>query len=287
MECPPHIHRGCWLSRCSSGIIAPDPSTSSPGCFCRSRHAAFSSSCRCWAPPNALFLICRVLRNEAQFVFFSGNRFVVHDFHATRPWYLPSEQLEAETSATSDDSMKYYPYKRFAASEFLQHVVPTTCLTHLRFLELVFPPYVPHGWPLDGHASVLDWRAMVGWIRGRINAPALTIRVVMVDASKGREAMNKDQGNRILEGYDRIISPLKDLARGSDLAALFVQPAYPWRWAPKTRRRIRKDGGRWLAKMEEDLKDRCENIPGQDVKSCNNAEPTRGVWQGWHDLYCP
>jgi len=50
------------------------------GCFCARRHAAFSLTCRCWAPPGpTLFLVCRTLCWEAQYVFFSGNRFIIHD----------------------------------------------------------------------------------------------------------------------------------------------------------------------------------------------------------------
>lgn len=49
------------------------------GCFCRRRHAAFSSSCRCWAPPTPLFLVCRALLEDARLVFFSQNLFVVSD----------------------------------------------------------------------------------------------------------------------------------------------------------------------------------------------------------------
>jgi hypothetical protein len=124
------------------------------------------SACNCWAPPTNLFLICRTLYRDAQFVFFSRNRFIVHDFHAGQPWDLPAEQLEppdstepgsTETGSTSTT----YPFERLAISEFLREVVPVHCLTYLRFLELVFPPYVPHGWPQAEHPAILDWVATV------------------------------------------------------------------------------------------------------------------------------
>jgi hypothetical protein len=56
-----------------------------PGGFCRRRHSAFTSTYHYWAPPTDLFLVCRVLRRDARFVFFSGNRFIAHDFYALMP----------------------------------------------------------------------------------------------------------------------------------------------------------------------------------------------------------
>ena len=189
--CPPHIHHGCQLSRCRSSEFVYKPgSVPAVGCFCRRRHAAFSLACHCWAPPTDLFLICRGLYQDAQFVFFSANRFIVHDFHATRTWDLPAAQVEPQHPNTESTARTpiYYPYERFAASEFLRDIVPTRCLADLRFLEFVFPPYVPEGWPQDGCAALLDWRATVDWIRGEsgINVPALTLRLAMADAISSR-----------------------------------------------------------------------------------------------------
>ena len=59
-------HHGCQFARC------PDAEFPADGCFCRHRHSAFSSECRCWAPPGpALFMVCRTLCEDAQLVFFS------------------------------------------------------------------------------------------------------------------------------------------------------------------------------------------------------------------------
>jgi hypothetical protein len=55
------------------------------GCFCRRRHAAFSLQCKCWAPPEPLFLVCRTLYQDSQLVFFSGNRIIVRDFRSDAP----------------------------------------------------------------------------------------------------------------------------------------------------------------------------------------------------------
>ncbi|KAL2200647.1 hypothetical protein P885DRAFT_66286 [Corynascus similis CBS 632.67] len=130
--CAPHIHHGCLISRCNyyaqDGLLY----TRSHGRFCRRRHGAASSTCTCWAPPSSLFLVCRALCRDAQFVFFSENHFTIRNFHAE----LPFENLRHHnTSPIATD----YPYGRLALSKFLRDVVPTHCLTILRFLELLLP----------------------------------------------------------------------------------------------------------------------------------------------------
>ena len=263
-RCPPYILTGCLLSRCRC-YLCPRPGPGlEHGCFCCHRHAASSSGCRCWAPPTGLFLICRALHRDAEFVFFSGNRFIVHDFDPTQPWALgggepvfepgpdPGSDISPEGAARAARACPY-PEKRFAASEFLRDVVPARCLPHLRFLELVFPPYDPL--PQNDHPAVLDWCATLDWVRDKIKAPALAIRFVMAEVysqavGPRHEALTKEAGREILNGYMRVIHPVKPLVRDDGLAGFYVQAAYPWRWTDKTRRRIRRYGGGWLAEAE-------------------------------------
>ncbi|KAK4233524.1 hypothetical protein C8A03DRAFT_19417 [Achaetomium macrosporum] len=294
------VHNGCRLSQCSVDYD-PDPNAAlSPGCFCRRQHAAFSVTCKCWAPPTDLFLICRALCWDAQFVFFSENRFIIYDYHALWPWDLPAVQLEPRNPG-SEITEKYYSYERFAASEFLRDIVPTHCLADLRFLELVFPPYEPHGWPHNNHAPVLDWRATLDWLRGKVNAPALIIRLVMADFHfdgynpvRHRKVLTENQGTGILKGYARVVEPqrvhgstrvmhpLKPLVREDGLAGFYVQAAYLWRWIEETGRKIRRHGWEWLVEQEQALKERCERyVRGQDsgLASCQKPEPRKSTWQ--------
>lgn len=286
--CPPHIHHGCQLRQCSDD---PDPCRFPPpvGCFCRRRHAAFSFTCNCWAPPTSLFLVCRLLYRDAQLVFFSGNRFVVHDVWAT-PSRAPSPIQDEPSTSTITRNKECYPYKRLAASDFLRNVVPADCLAHLRLLEIVFPPYLPHGWPLDEHPAMVDWRATVVWMRGKIDAPALTIRIVFADflgEVVGRRELSQDQGMWIVRGYQRIIYPFRVLVRDDGLAGLYVQAAYPWRWTRNTIRFMKLRGnGNWLAETEQWLKEDLERLPGCEaiVDSRNKPEPRVSVWQRWSDV---
>lgn len=276
--CPPYIHHGCRLRQCSPSADYPDLS---PGCFCRRRHAAFSLSCHCWAPPTDLFLVCRLLCREARSVFFSGNRFVTYDSYVRWPWDLPSEQPDAAADNPG------YQYERLAASQFLRDVVPANCLADLRFLELVFPPYEPDSWPLDQHPAVVDWRGAVDRIRDGINAPALTIRLVMV-VDRRRLTMTREEKDRILEGYGRIIDPLKHLVRCDGLGALIVEPSFGlvckqgvMRYNPLY------DEEDWLAETEWEINELGEDEPDGDDSSLgprDREEPRESVWQRWLDV---
>ncbi|KAL2021087.1 hypothetical protein VTK56DRAFT_7506 [Thermocarpiscus australiensis] len=289
--CPPENHHGCRLNSCGPDFnVAVSFLFSASGCFCRRRHAAFSFACNCWAPPTNLFL-SRALCRDAQFVFFSGNRFIVHDFHALLPWDLPAVQREpstpdtASTSTSTSTNTKYYPFERLAISEFLRDVVPTHCLANLRFLELVFPPLVPHGWPDSQHPAVRDWIATIDWLRGHINAPALTLRVVMADFWAGpligRGRMTKALADDIIRGYRCIINPLRPLVRGDGgLAGFYIQLAHPARWTRDVVRRAEHDPG-FLDRMHRSLDLQAERDirgPGANIDDPNRAEPSKSTW---------
>jgi hypothetical protein len=203
-------------------------------------------------------------------------------------------QLEPSTPDTAGASTrKYYPFDRLAASEFLRDIVPTHCLANLRFLELVFPPYVPHGWPDSEHPAVLDWVATVDWIRGQINAPALTLAVVMADFWAGpiigRTAMTKALADDIIRGYSRITDPLRPLVRRDDggLAGFYIQVAHPARWTQEVLRHAALDDG-FLARMHRNLNVRAErHVRGPGCSSLddpNRAEPSKSSWQRWYGM---
>ncbi|EAQ91883.1 predicted protein [Chaetomium globosum CBS 148.51] len=206
------------------------------GCFCRRRHATFSLHCRCWAPPGpALFLVCRTLSQEAQHVFFSRNRFIVHDYKVFPTWWLPSLQPSPSSDPHSPQHGAY-PFKRFVASEFLRDVVPAPALSHLRFLELVFPPYPPTTWPGPDHPAVRDWAAVVGWLRDRLNLPVLTLRVVVTDESNGTpdraRGATPEEAATQLGAYTALLRPLQRLAEPPGLARFYAHFQYPWETAP-------------------------------------------------------
>lgn len=216
-DCPPHRHNGCQFENCWQAY--PDPAL---GCFCRVKHSAYSSGCKCWDPPQNLFLVCRVLYNDAQIIFYSGNRFVIHDMDAQPAYAVPSDAT-------------VYPFSRLAASIFLTKIVPEHCLKELRSIEFVFPPYHHECWPKKGQAAHEDWVRTIEWLRKRLTLSAVTIRVCMADPFDGDEpayrlSMTKEQGEEVLSAYTRILAPLVHL--GSDgLARFYAQFTWPQKHA--------------------------------------------------------
>ena len=254
--CPPTHHHGCQFSGCHHQICVNDNYVSycsSIGCFCRLRHAAFSSTCRCWAPPTPLFLICHTLAQDAKFVFFSANRFVISDTLASiNPYqasifpemgWLESRygwDLAAQSQAPPPPAPRRpsaYPAQRLAASQFLRDVVPANGLGYLRFLELVFPPYNYQCWPQDGHPALQDWAHTLNWAKNKISIPGLTLRLTMAGAARlppeapdQRWELTQAQGDEVLAGYNRILRPLACLGEGG-LAHFHAALAWPWKWA--------------------------------------------------------
>lgn len=187
----PEVRHGYQFSQCSRPASPPHPSV---GCFCRRRHAAFSSQCRCWVPPTALFLVCRALRAKDELVFYGSNRFVVVDGPSPgnpgRAWLKGG-----------------YPHPSFAASQFLRDFVPRHCLNRLRSVELVFSPFhdMDRGWPPEGHLALQVWAELIHIIGGELNLPGLTLRVVMAGVfdhppAEGLwEGMTNSRGSRVVD----------------------------------------------------------------------------------------
>ncbi|KAK3293671.1 uncharacterized protein B0H64DRAFT_364449 [Chaetomium fimeti] len=260
------------------------------GCFCRRRHAAFTLDCECWAPPRPLFLICRALYEDAQFVFFSSNRFVIHDYSACLPWQVPLLDDHSEGPVPT------YPYysPRLAASQFLRDVVPTHSLAHLRFLELVFPCYRPPTWPESQHPAMQDWRATVSWLRGKINPSALTMRLVVLDTLYGdpstyRSTITADGGDATMKAYMDLLEPLVPLAKEDGLARFFATLAYPWEFTEESQARCARseDSGKaWLSGEKAAIKQRAERfVMGARYESLyanGREEPKLG---DWHKVY--
>ncbi len=236
------------------------------GCFCRVQHAAFSSSCRCWAPPIPLFLVCHALSEDARLAFFSLNRFVINDTLASRLPYDAFDIWKAIKMPTRRhfwDSPEYihaqpprsYPADRFAASQFLREVVPASCLSYLRFLEIVFPPYNHACWPHDDeHPALQDWVSTIDWAKDKLNTPGLTLRLTMAGSlawppehPDERKTVTQAQGDQVLAGYDRILRPLARLGSGEDgFARFYADFAWPWKWV-----RPLYDGDRELTHYEQ------------------------------------
>jgi hypothetical protein len=127
-----------------------------------------------------LFLTCRALCEDAKYVFYSSNRFVVSDGLECHNPSEPSHGWSGSSTRSVPLIPSEYLAEGFAVSMFLREIVPADCLGHLRFLELVFPPYNHNSWPSDGHPAMQDWHETIDWVKYKIKAPARTVRLMMV-----------------------------------------------------------------------------------------------------------
>ncbi|KAL2148600.1 hypothetical protein VTH82DRAFT_2154 [Thermothelomyces myriococcoides] len=268
----------CWDPYDSRTWKSPNP-----GCFCSRRHAAFSHACQCWAPPRAsLFLVCRTLYEDAQYIFFSKNRFIVHDYKIKPPWALPFD----EGDTWDEDPPKYpYPYERFAISHFLREVVPKSSLAHLRFLELVFPPYRPGSWPPKHHPAMRDWRATVYWLRSRVNPRQLTIQLAVsdlgdTDLDPFYYPITVQGAWELLGSYANLVQPLAWLGN-EGLARFYAHFPHRWEWTDEF---MNKSADTWsrLRDAEIGFKERAERrVLGSRYDSLHadgTKEPHLGTW---------
>lgn len=270
-RCSPEFHHGCQFGDCSSRSSWPELSL---GCFCIRRHTAFSSRCRCWAPPTRLFLVCRTLYLDANVVFYSGNRFIVIDGPSSNPFvpWAPGN----------------YPHESLAASHFLHHIVPRHCLGYIRFLELVFAPFTHLSRPRDEHPALEDWAETLDWVKDKLNLPALTLRMIMAGnrgfRPDGSLEMTRAQGKEVGATHIRIISPLQRLGAATDngLARFYAELHWPWLWTEWVGEKLKEESRReWLQSKHRELKTRAERaIMGERYRGVDSVvgEPHRSVW---------
>ncbi|KAH6640372.1 hypothetical protein F5144DRAFT_589860 [Chaetomium tenue] len=284
-------HHGSQFFSCWDDTNVNNGQGTTSGCFCR-QHAAFSFTCQCWAPPGpSLFLVCRTLCDDARFVFFSGNRFTIHDHKLAPPWELP---MLGHVEHDGPVPTYPYPYERFVVSDFLRNVVPTCALTHLRFLDIIFPPYRAGSWPEKEHPVMQDWWSTVDWLRDQINPAALTVRLAVSqlgDApSPYYRTITNQEGDKLLEAFLNLSQPLAALGKDG-LARFYALFPYPWQFTAQSKARNRDNQDyRWLYWEEEALKERVERyVMGDRYESLyanGKKEPNFGdmyrVYQGWY-----
>ncbi|EAQ86274.1 predicted protein [Chaetomium globosum CBS 148.51] len=160
-----------------------------------------------------------------------------------------------------------YAADGFAASHFLREIVPANCLGHLRFLELIFPPYNHLCWPHDGHPVLQDWIATVEWMKTALNTPGLALWMTMAgtvsrspNRPEHRTELSQAQGDAVLAGYDRILQPLACL--GGELGQFYADFAWPWKWTRWSLDMLQalslESGPAWIKAKENVLDERAE-----------------------------
>lgn len=153
------------------------------------------------------------MKDMAQTVFFSNNRFIVLPIKPPR--FLPKNAPG-----------------RLEASIFLNDIVPHHLMSCLRFLELIFPPFHPGYFPLESPAYQ-DWLQTINFLSEKLNFSKFTLRIYLQDfqtlssVSDIRRHLTEKQGLAILQDYYSIVTPFEALTR---IRRVFVHAAWPWFW---------------------------------------------------------
>ncbi|KAB8437444.1 hypothetical protein FH972_025122 [Carpinus fangiana] len=235
------------------------------GCFCPRFHASYPEECNCWSPPTPIFLASRALKADAEEIFYRLNRFIIT--HPGGTTYIPKR--------TPD---------RLEGSIFLTDVVPFAHLHHLRFLELVFPPF-EDDYIQSREPAYQDWIDTIDRIHTKLIG--MTLRVYMRD--QGLHYVNNveipfrahsaaKKGEIIPAMYVRTLEPLKKL-RG--LERFFVHLACPF-----SRNRdgyLRRDNKRYMRdRYTRDLEDKVEKLvmgPGYDAIAAGKEDLEVSQWR--------
>jgi len=219
-------NQGCWRPEHVSSWFCWEQSWDH-GCFCTSYHSAYSNvvRCRCWAPPTPLFLVCKLMRQDAIQVFFSRNRF-----------NIAPESIELDRVGVIDASPLRLP-----ASIFLSDIVPRGGLRHLRSLDIYFPAFGDEHEVLycaPGSPEHRHWISTLDSVKHELTLSKLTVRVSfgihpsIHPSGWGayRRDMTEEQKQRQKECYLNTTAPLKAW-RGMDrFFAHFPDPQVSCWW---------------------------------------------------------
>ncbi|KAK4655164.1 hypothetical protein QC762_404170 [Podospora pseudocomata] len=257
-RCRSDHHYGCQFKSCWSRGSADRYI----GCFCSVRHAAVSSTCRCWSPPTPLFLVCRSLCHEAQHVFFSSNRFIVHDHVYT--------DTNSGTRMQSTWGLSAYPHARLTASRFLRDKVPDNSLGSIRFLELTFPAYSHEAWPDPDGPAIKEWIETIKHVNDKLNKPGLTLRIIMADAAHSAQetqrTMTDENGEVVKRAYTSLIDPLRCLGQdctGEPLHRFYAHLPDPLAWTEASEALLAEDPCKYFHGInlkEQKLREEAERL---------------------------
>ncbi|KAK0516830.1 hypothetical protein JMJ35_001433 [Cladonia borealis] len=268
MDCHDPIHHACAFRNCwqrAGGRF---------GCFCSVEHAAFWTECRCWQPPTALFLVSKAVLELAREVFLGANRFLI----------VPEGDGCDRTGREIVDRTP----ERMPATDFLTQVVPRGALRHLRFLEVVFPPFRTP-WMLAHEPAFKQWQQAIEIVRDHLTLPALTLRVCFADKSPYdfpynppfRTTINNKEGAmEIWVSYMRIMYPLRGL---KGLSKLFVHAAWPYEWTERGNWRRREQRAA-VQREVRDVEARLERmVMGEEYESESMGKRQLGMSQWTND----
>ena len=216
---------------------------------------------------------------DAREVFLKANRFVI----------VP----EGGSSLASTRDVVDRTPERMPAALFLTQVVSLAALRHLRFLEVVFPPFRTP-WMLVHEPAYRQWQDAIAIVQNHLTLPALTLRVYFADklayhdpssGSPFRDTMTKEQAMEIYKSYMRVLMPLQGL---KGLSKLFVHVAWPWEWTQRGRWR-RTEQRHAVEREVSHVERRLERmVMGMNYESerAGKRELGKSQWMiDWYEVY--
>ncbi|CAK7204219.1 hypothetical protein SEUCBS139899_006973 [Sporothrix eucalyptigena] len=182
-------------------------------CSCHRFHGSYSSTCTCWTPPTALFLVSRRVREIATEVFYARNRFVVMPNNIRLDYTEHNLQHHAGHPRVS-------PLYRFLDR------VPFRAHTLIRYLGLAVPMYptnmpVPH----PDSPGAKAWRHTLRLVSMHMNLSQLQLSIYVGNPCFADYWGNDPGDGEIDAASYRLV--LGDLSVLKGLRDLFIYLSWP------------------------------------------------------------
>lgn len=185
--------------------------------FCA--RSAVYPACACWTSPTTLFMVSRLMLQDASTTFFSSNRFVIDDSEGSERHLLDFRPKPSE--------------KPFDASTFLRQIVPLDSLAHLRDLEIAMPGK-DHDFLSVDPKAIDKWESTIQYVAPHLKRLTLTARLGV--AGRRSSELRQLEGfqaslKRLFQANEPMVRPLSQL---QCLNAFFVRARSPFgcsQWA--------------------------------------------------------
>ena len=126
-----------------------------------------------------------------------------------------------------------------------------------------------------------DWHKTVDWLREQINAPGLTLRLIVAGETFGladllRDAITIADAHVIEKAEKELVQSVKPLA-DDGLAKFYAHLPYPWELRPEAS--VKTPG--WIKAKLKEIKDRAErSVLGDRYEGlyANGEEPEQSWW---------
>jgi hypothetical protein len=221
-------------------------------CYCSTRDAIKSSSCKCLLPRHPLFSVSSQIRQEATQVYYTHNKILI------TPFYSPILRLVRNPYGLGPAFWGFQDIPKLELSLYLSSIA-SNALQHIRWLEWVIPAHNPN-YLLPKSPAWYDYLDTILLMQNAMNTSALTLTIIFKPA--GQEKYKALDENR-WRWYKTIILPLQQLSE-TGLKDFFLYA----RWYDGTRGLV--------AHREKDLE---RAVMGNGYDSAARGKPEDRLWR--------